>query len=398
MHPLRRRLIAFLGTVCVAGLVLSVFFFYIPRDQDAKRNTVSTQPSGISQPALTFHNSLFIADLHADSLLWSRNLKNRHAYGHLDVPRMLEGNISLQVFSVVTKTPRYLNLYANDDRTDNITLLAIAQRWPANTWASLYERAVFQSQKLHTLQQASHTPFYVIQYREDLAAYLENRRTKKDISAGLLSLEGAHALEGKLDNVNRLFDAGFRIIGFTHFFDNRLGGSAHGLKKGGITEFGIEVLKRMESLGMLVDLSHASPSLISDIFKYATKPVIATHTGVRAVCGNSPRNLTDAQVKLIAESGGIIGIGFWPHAVCTDDVQGIVDSIQYVIDLVGENHVALGSDFDGNVQTPFDGAHLYILTQALWDANLTRTQIEKIMGANVVRLLLEYLPAKSQLK
>lgn len=379
----------------MAALVgLSVFFFYVPRYQDAKRNAVSSQAFIVGKDAITFHDSLFIADLHADSLLWNRNLKNRYKYGHIDVPRMLAGNISLQVFSVVTKTPKNLNLYENDDRTDTIRLLAIAQRWPFKTWGSTYERARYQSHKLHTLQKESHTPFFIIKYKDDLVRYLEGKKTNNTMSAGLLSLEGAHALEGDLKNVDRLFDAGFRIIGFTHFFDNRLGGSAHGIQKGGITEFGVAVLKRMENLGMLVDVSHASPVLINDIIRYATRPVMATHTGVIAVCGGSPRNLTDEQIRLIANSKGLVGIGFWPNAVCTNDVKGIVDSIRYVLDLVGEDYVALGSDFDGNVQTPFDGAHIQTLTQALLDANFTRLQIEKIMGANTRRLFLENLPEK----
>ena len=376
----------------MAALIFYIFFFYAPQYQDKKRNTLISQQVTVSQDVSEFHNSIFIADLHADSLLWGRNLINHNSYGHIDLPRMLEGNIGLQVFSVVTKTPRNLNLLRNSDSTDNITLLAIVQRWPATTWNNLYERAIYQSKKLHTLQKESPIPFYIIKYRDDLIAYLAERRANNNLTAGLLSLEGAHALNGKLKNVDQLFDAGFRIIGFTHFFDNRLGGSAHGIQKGGITKFGVEVLKRMEKLGILADISHASPMLVSDIINHSSKPVIATHTGVKHICRSSPRNLTDEQIRQIAYSKGLIGIGFWPNAVCTNNVQGIVDSIRHVVNLVGEDYVALGSDFDGNVQTPFDGAHIQTLTNALLEANFTRPQIEKIMGENVKMLLLENLP------
>lgn len=376
----------------VAALLAYSFFFYIPKNQDAKRNSVHFTPAAIDPHTQKFHNSLFIADLHADSLLWARDLRNRHSYGHVDIPRMLEGNLGLQLFSIVTKVPKNLNLFRNDDRTDNIRLLSIAQRWPVNTWNSLYERAIYQSQKLHDLE-AAVPSFRIIRYQEDLQQFIDEKQSQGKLAAGILSLEGGHALEGDLENVERLFDAGIRIIGFAHLFDNRLGGSAHGLEKGGITEFGLEVLKEMERLNILVDISHASPALIDDIFKHATRPVIATHTGVAAICDHSPRNLTDGQIKQIAESEGVVGVGFWTDAVCTSDVMGIIDTVRHVIDLVGEDHVALGSDFDGNVQTPFDAANMIDLTQALLDAGFTESQIRKVMGANVRRLLLENLPS-----
>ncbi len=375
-------------------IVLSIllFFFYIPKQQDAKRNTVIIQDIASNTATLEFHQSLFIADLHADSLLWDRNLKLKHKRGHVDIPRLLEGNIGLQIFSVVTKSPKNQNLFNNSDETDNITLLVIAQRWPIRTWASLYQRAVYQSEKLHRLQNKSESEFYIIKSKQDFSDYLKIRSTNANIIAGLLSLEGAHALEGKLENVKGLYDAGYRIIGFTHFFDNQLGGSAHGIKKAGITNFGLQVLRQMEKLGIFVDLSHSSPSLINDIAKHSTRPLIATHTGVKKICGNSPRNLSDNQIKLIAESKGVIGIGFWPNATCSNDILGIVKSIRHVVDLVGEDHVALGSDFDGNVQTPFDSANINQLTHTLLAHRFTEPQIKKIMGENVKRLLLEYLP------
>ena len=370
-----------------------LFFFYIPKQQDAKRNAVNQQKMVVNQDSIDFHQSLFISDLHADSLLWDRNLKIKHNHGHVDLPRMLEGNIGLQIFSVVTKSPKNLNLFSNNDQSDNISLLVIAQRWPFRTWTSLYQRAMYQAEKLHTLQNDSESKFRIIKSKEDLSQHIKKLKTGTKVTAGLLSLEGAHALEGKLENVDGLYHAGYRIIGFTHFFDNRLGGSAHGVKKGGITDFGLQVLHRMEALGIFVDVSHASPALMEDIFKHSTRPIIATHTGVKKICGNTPRNLTDEQIKKIAENKGIVGIGFWPNATCSNDIQGIINSIQHVIDLVGEDYVGLGSDFDGNVQTPFDAANIHQLTHALLETNFTKSQIKKIMGENIKRLLLEYLPS-----
>lgn len=375
------------------GLILAVsiiFFYVIPKHEDTKRNSIHPNSPITDKKIIDFHNSLFIADLHADSLLWNRNLLSKHNYGHIDIPRMKLGNMALQVFSVVTKTPRGLNYYSNDNTTDNITLLVLAQRWPKATWHSLLQRAIYQSEKLRQL--AIEEQFTIVKTKSDIEHLIAARSSGQVLIGGLLSLEGAHALEGNLSNVETLFNHGFRMIGFTHFFDNKLGGSAHGINKGGLTDFGLNVLKRMEDLGILVDISHASPMLINDIFNHATKPVIASHTGVKAICGNSPRNLTDHQIIRIAESGGIVGVGFWPSAICTNDISGIINSIKYVINLVGINYVALGSDFDGSMQTPFDVSNMNSITEELILAGYTHKEVGRIMGLNIVDLLKVTLP------
>ena len=387
-----RKLVLIIGAVFATAICIYIFFYFIPLYQDSKRNSFSSESLSLKPELQNFHESLFIADLHADSLLWSRNLKNKYSYGHIDIPRMLEGNISLQVFSVVTKTPKSLNIYKNDSSSDNVTLLAIAQRWPPRTWRSLYERAIYQAQRLHKLQYDSLTPFYIIKYKSDLIKFIKDKNNQNNITAGLLSLEGGHALENRLDNVEKLYNAGFRIIGFTHFFDNELGGSAHGMHKGGITSFGVDVLNTMERLGMIVDVSHASTKLIDDLIHHSTKPIIATHTGVKQTCERSPRNLTDRQIKNITKKSGIIGVGFWPNAICTSDVSGIVNSILHLISIVGEDYIALGSDFDGNVHTPFDATNIQTLTQALLDENLSQVQVAKIMGDNIKHFFINNLP------
>lgn len=371
-----------------------VFFTYAPRYIETSRNRVTSSNHAYEIPEYTktLHHSLIISDLHADSLLWNRNLAKKSNYGHVDIQRLIEGNIALQVFSVVTKTPKGLNLSSNSDDTDNITLLALVQRWPAKTRTSLFERAVFQAEKLHTVANKLPNTFYLIQSRQDLQSYLNQRELKPHITAGLLSLEGGHALEGNIQNLERLFAVGYRIIGFTHFFDNELGGSAHGKQKHGITPFGLEVLKRVEQLGISIDLSHASTTLIDDILSHSTRPLLVTHTGVQTVCQASHRNLSDQHIKQVAKTGGVIGIGFWPTASCTNDISGTIKAIQYVINLVGEDYVALGSDFDGNVQVPFTSNEMLRLTDALVKAKFTESQIKKIMGSNITRLLLENLP------
>ena len=155
----------------------------------------------------------------------------------------------------------------------------------------------------------------------------------------------------------------------SHFFDNAFGGSAHGLEKGGLTDAGREMLRRMEARGMLVDVAHASAATIDDVLAMAARPVVASHTGVRGVADNA-RNLSDDHLRGIAATGGLVGIGFWPTACGGEDVASIARSIRYAVDVAGVEHVGLGSDFDGAVPTPFDATGLVQLTDALLEAGL----------------------------
>ncbi len=390
---IKHKLLYVIGIIFIFAAV--GVFGYLPTYIEKSRNLV--QQSHLADiPAETriLHQSLFIADLHSDSLLWNRNLAKKSEFGHIDIPRLIEGNVGLQVFSVVTKTPKHLNLITNSDDTDNITLLAIAQLWPIKSWFNLFERAMYQAEKLHRVVENSDNDFHLIENQQDFKKYLQHRKNNPQITAGLLSLEGAHALEGKLENLDRLYEAGFRIIGFTHFFDNELGGSAHGIHKGGTTDFGKQVVKRMDELEMFIDISHASPTLIEDIFVLSKRPILVTHTGVQAVCASaSKRNLTDKQIKQVAASGGLIGIGFWPTVTCNRSITGIIESIRYVSDLVGVEYVGLGSDYDGNVIVPFTSSNIQQLTHALIQANFSEEQILKIMGGNLQRLFSVHLPS-----
>lgn len=385
---MRKLPLALLALATIAGGV----FFSLPNLLDRKMNSVATPaPYPASEPATRLHQSLFVADLHDDALLWQRDLLERHSYGHSDLPRLLEGRVGLQVFSTVTKTPRGLNYQSNGSDSDNITLLAMAQRWPRATWSSLLERALYQGQKLQQAAADSQGRLLLIRSRGDLQAFLETWKQDPQHLAALLATEGLHPLEGKLENVDRLYDAGFRIAGLTHFFDNEIGGSAHGLEKGGLTPLGRQVIARLEQKGMLVDLAHASKPLIDDVLAIAQRPVLVSHTGVAGTC-KGPRNLSDEHLQRIAANGGLIGIGYWDAAVCETSVGAIVRAIRYTADKVGVEHVALGSDFDGTVHTPFDTTGLAQITEGLLRAGFSQADIARIMGGNVQRLLLATLP------
>lgn len=387
-----KKWLAALAVLVVVGA--GGFFFVVPAVVDAQMNvTLNKGPYAVSARAAALHKTLFVADLHDDALLWNRDLLQRYTRGHADLPRLLEGPQALQVFATVTKSPKGLNYERNGADSDSLTMLVMAQRWPQKAWGSLLERALYQGEKLHAAARDSGGRLTVVKSRQDMEDFVAQWQQDPKQVAALLATEGLHPLEGKLENVDKLYDAGFRMTGLTHFFDNEVGGSAHGLEKGGLTPFGRSVVQRLQEKGVLIDLAHASKPVIDDVLAMTKKPVLVSHTGVVGTCPG-PRNLTDAHLQRIAATGGVVGIGYWDGAVCQSDVPNIIRAIRYAVDKVGVNHVALGSDFDGATATPFDATGLVLLTQGLLDAGFSEADIRAIMGGNVQRLLREQLPAR----
>ncbi|MEC8429557.1 MAG: membrane dipeptidase, partial [Pseudomonadota bacterium] len=277
---------------------------------------IAHEPYVISEQAKKLHQSLIIGDWHSDTPLWERDMASRAHRGHVDVPRLQQGNVALQMFTTVTKSPRGQNYQQNSaDAGDNITLLAVAQGWPIRTWNSLAERALYQAQKVRDLAEQHPDDVRLILNQQDLAQFLEARKQSPQLVGAMIGTEGSHALDGNLDNVQRLFDAGFRMMSLQHFFDNKLGGSLHGESGAGLTEFGRQAIDRMNQLGIMIDLSHSAPQVVKDVLAYTDQPLIVSHTGVHGHCP-SARNISDSLMQQIAAKGGIIGIGYWDGAVC----------------------------------------------------------------------------------
>jgi microsomal dipeptidase-like Zn-dependent dipeptidase len=386
---MKKKVLIVLGVILIAAL--GVFFFFLPGYVGRQMNaTINVLPYAASERAKALHKTLLVADLHADTLMWDRDLLQRGDWGHVDLPRLVEGNVAAQAFTVVTKTPRGMNIESNSGDTDNITLLAMAERWPVSSWINLTERALYQARLLHEASGRSNGKLVILRTRQDVTNFLERRKTEPEIVAGFLGLEGAHALEGEVKNLDRLHDAGFRMIGLAHFFDNEMAGSAHGVEKYGLTDKGRELVWRMEEKRVFIDLAHASPKTIDEVLRLAAQPVIVSHTGVKGTCDNR-RNLSDDQLKAIANNGGIVGIGFWETAVCGRDASAIAKAIRYAANIMGVDHVALGSDYDGAIEAPFDATGVVQITDALLREGFNEDEIRKIMGENVIRALQLYL-------
>ena len=379
----------------LATLLIALYYIGLPKyaahmDRNMNKATAPS-PYQVSEVAQKLHDSLIVVDLHADFLLWDRNFLKKNDYGLVDLPRMQDGNLSLQAFTIVSKVPKGINIHKNTADSDRITLLALAQHWPFKSLSSLKERALYQSRKLHDFSKEAGEAFVIIKSKNDLKKFIMARKKGEKLTAGFLGIEGAQVLEGDITNVKVMYDAGFRMMAATHFFDTKLGGSAHGVTLGGLTDFGRQVFQEMQKRGMLIDIAHASPALIDDILAFATTPVISSHTGVRGTCDNQ-RNLSDDHIKGIARTGGVIGIGFWDIAVCDSSAAAIVRAIKYTADLVGVDYVALGSDFDGGIQPPFDASGMALITEELITQEFSEEDIRKIMGGNSLRVLGQTLP------
>lgn len=352
--------------------------------------TLHAPPYQPSAQAQALHRTLTVADLHGDSLLWGRNLLRRSTRGHIDLPRLAEGNVSIQAFTVVTTSPRGLNIYQNSDSTDMIYYIAMFEGWPPRTWNSPRQRALYQAARLQKFADQSKGALVILRSRSDLQRFLTTRGSTHAV-AGFLGAEGAQPLEGDLGYLGSLYAAGFRMMAPTHFTDTAVAGAAAGISKGGLTDFGRQWVRAMESHHMLIDLAHASPATLRDVTAMATRPLIVSHTGVKGTCDN-PRNLSDDELRAVARTNGVIGIGLWDTATCGSDARATARAVHYAVNLVGSDHVALGSDFDGGVTTPFDSSGWALLTDALLQEGISEQDIHKIMGENVVRVLLEVLP------
>jgi membrane dipeptidase len=333
-----------------------------------------------SPEARALHARSPAIDLHADSLMWSRwvgyDLQARHdpplpwaaLGGHVDVPRLVEGGVGAQFFGLVS--------------------LPIGQRRGL--------RAVIDEQ-IDALETAiASDPGRLVKART--AEEIEAAGARGAVAA-LLGIEGAHALEGEIENLDRFARRGVRYLGLSHFSANEAcypaygRGSRHGE---GLTAFGREVVRRCEDLGIIVDLAHINRKGFMESCALARRPPIVSHTGVSGAFTHW-RNIDDEQLRAVADKGGCVGVIFCPQFLGGRSLKAVVRHLTHIVNIAGEDVPALGSDWDGFiVPTPelCDAAHLPLLTDALLSAGWQEGAIAKLLRGNAMRVLRENpLPA-----
>ena len=196
-----------------------------------------------------------------------------------------------------------------------------------------------------------------------------------------------------LTNLDVIEAAGYRLVALQHFFDNELGGSMHGRSQAGLTEFGRAAVKEMERRDIIIDVAHSSRQVVRDVLAMTEAPIFISHGGTISGCPKKAnRNLPDDILKQIAARGGILGVGYFGGAICDISPEGIAKEIIHATALLGEDAVALGSDFDGTVTTALDTSELAAITHELLAQGMAEPQIRKVMGENARRFFADNLP------
>lgn len=218
----------------------------------------------------------------------------------------------------------------------------------------------------------------------------ENKQ--KGIRSIMLGIENGHALEGDISNIDYFAKRGITYITLCHNGDNAICDSCRSNHTfGGLSEFGKQVVSKMNDLGILIDLSHAGEETFYDVVRESKKPIVCSHSNCRALCDH-PRNLTDDQMRRLAENGGVMQITMYPGFLQKDENASILDvlaHLKHAIEIVGIDHVGIGTDFDGDGGVPglSDASDMLNLTRHLIKEGYSDEDIKKIWGGNWMKLL-----------
>ncbi|MBR6555243.1 MAG: dipeptidase [Clostridia bacterium] len=312
-----------------------------------------------------------IIDLHCDTLMecYLSGRKLRESIGHIDLMKMKEGGALAQMFAIFIPT--------NDS----------AKRHGATQAPYDYFNSVVD---LYNKEMAANAD--LIAPAHCVADILANKAAGK--MSGVLTVEDGVALDGKIERIDEFYQKGVRMIGLTWNYENCIGYPCKDDPKEhmlGLKPFGIEAIKRMNELGIMIDTSHLSEGGFWDVIKHSSKPFMASHSCARALRDHR-RNLTDEQLRALAEKGGICGVNFYSAFLHTDGdltrVDDIVRHMVYIANKAGIETVAMGSDFDGidNPQELKNYAGMPLLVDAL-GKHFSDDQIDKICSGNALRIM-----------
>lgn len=319
---------------------------------------------------------MFIADCHADILSKLLDLDEEHPSlcdshpkHHIDLPRLQQGQLKLQVFSIFTM-PYEFGHYG--------------------TVRSLRMMEVFREDVRRHPER-----FALVETKRDLAQVEQGSKSLY----GIFSMEGASPLCGDIKLLEVFFRQGLRAIGLTWNHRNELADGLGVESTYGLTSFGRQVVKRMNELGMVVDLAHINPAGFWEAMELSTAPVIASHANAKTLCGHR-RNLDDSQLQALKAKGGFIGVCFAGGFLVEDETQAtledVIRHVDYLCEQMGSEHVALGSDFDGITHVPKgleDVSCFPPLMEALERRGYSQYDLENIAFRNVLRVYGEVLPA-----
>lgn len=256
--------------------------------------------TALAAEAANLHSKLRVADLHTDVMIWRKDLNRPSRLGHFDFPRMREGNEALQLFLSVTEIPRRTEGDNIDDYSDRLTLLGIVDQWPIGAVLDQTKRALYYGQKLRDFCAKSKGQVRFIETASQLRRLLDDRTTNPDLRGALLGLESSDGTKYALDNIKKLFAAGYRTCSLVHLNDSAFAASASGVSKGGLTPLGRDAVRAMNEAGMIIDLAHAAPRVIEDALGLTKRVPFISHTGAKGVV-NDPKNMPDELLRAVVD-------------------------------------------------------------------------------------------------
>ncbi len=331
--------------------------------------------------AAGIHKEAIVIDGHCDTLLGvtgarsfpesvPRDFFSRSDSGHIDFPRLKEGGLTCQVMALYIE-PQY-----KPTRSARRTLELL------DGFYSLLDGAT-EDFRLATKAQ-----------------HIENAKKAGGVSA-LLSIEGGEAVEGSLALLRGYYRLGIRAMGLTWNQRNDIADGVGEKSAGsGLTDFGVSLVREMERLGMLVDVSHLSDTSFWAVDKVAERPYIASHSNARSLA-SAKRNLTDRQIEALAKKGGVVGVVFAPPFVDDDpknvSLSRLCDHVDHIRKIAGIDHVGLGSDFDGYGVRPGepgvmkDVSEIPSFTAELLARGYSEEDLKKVLGGNWLRVYKEIL-------
>jgi membrane dipeptidase len=329
----------------------------------------------MDQKIIDLHKRATVVDAHADTLLeimvpparrdklpTPRIFGQRSTEGHIDLPRLVEGGVDLQVFAAYIQ-PEYK-----------------------------IERALHR-----TIQLVDRFHQEIDNHSDKMLLFTKiadlHNAEKSGRVAAMLSIEGGECVEADLGILRMLYRLGVRAVTLTWNERNQIAdGAAEGRTGGGLTNFGLEMISEMNRIGMVIDVSHISDAGFSDVIETTREPIIASHSNCRSLCDHR-RNLSDEMIRRLADNGGVMGANFAPAFVDQQaqraTLERVVDHIDHVVELVGPDYVGLGSDFDGISATPKgleDVTKMPNITATLVSRGYSEDDIMKILGGNFTRV------------
>ena len=315
------------------------------------------------------HRSAYVADGHADTLMWNRDLNARSEKGHVDFPRLAEGGAKMQCFTLVTRGLPVI---------DGFPIFTWWLGWPKEARRTVWTRALWQIDQLERFCAASGGKAAIAKRKGDL-----ERNEAAGVLSAVLGVEGAFAVNGDPGNVQRLWDRGVRFMSLTHLGDSEIGGTSFPLfKNRGLSTLGKEILAEMARVGMAVDLAHASKRVLEDIFAGPSLPTFCSHTGLSSAT-ESWRNLDDDTLREVQRRDGVVGVIFAGNFLGGKRITHLLNHIERGLAVVGDRHIVLGSDYDGFIKIPRemrDVRDVKQITRGLVERGVARGAIESVLG------------------